>query len=60
MYARKKVGTYRGRNSVTIQRRCGDVTAPMKSSMLGWRSFFIRDTFTYELYQCNLSTPPLI
>ena len=41
-------GAYRGRNSVTIQRRCGDVTAPMKSRMLGWRSFFIRDTLTYE------------
>lgn len=43
-FRKKMLSTNRGRNSVTIQRRCGEVTAPIKSSIFGCRSFFISDT----------------
>lgn len=36
---------YRGRNSVTIQRRWGDVTAPINSKTFGCLSLFINETF---------------
>jgi hypothetical protein len=40
-----KLRMNRGRNSVTIQRCSGEVTAPIKSKTFGCRSLFIRDTF---------------
>ena len=38
----------RGRNSDTIQRRGGEVTAPIKSRTLGCLSLFINNTFTQK------------
>lgn len=40
----RELSTNRGRNSVTMQRRLGEVTAPIKRSMFGWRSLFMSDT----------------
>jgi hypothetical protein len=38
----------RGRNSDTIQRRWGEVTAPINSRTLGCLSLFINNTFTIK------------
>lgn len=42
---KKSFCTNRGRNSVTMQRRWGEVTAPMNKRTFGCLSLFITDTF---------------
>jgi len=46
---RKEMRANRGTNSDTIQRRWGEVTAPINSRTLGCRSLFISDTFKVKV-----------